>query len=270
MSLKEVFLVSAAAAAVFFYMLFHFVGNFVGSELYTIFVLCVFAYYGLLCFMVINRSSRVRDTFDPDDLRGTNWLVNSIGTLFGIIVLCMVEEGVIGIPTVFGTALNDPWAVLKSALFIPWLIDILTEGHSDIQELYYAWYLTFAILSFVFGIFTIGRYHKARKMLAVMEICKRENAAGDIMSADIFAEKITEPNRVLLMRIPKEDMIPDEEEYEQLLHRTSPLETPETEPLGEEPQYIECPLCGTKNPLNIGQCVFCGGELGGGKADCDA
>ena len=265
MSLKEVFLVSAAAAAVFFYMLFHFVGNFVGSELYTIFVLCVFAYYGLLCFMVINRSSRVRDTFDMADFRGTNWLVNSIGTLFAIIALCLVEEGVIGIPTVFGTALNDPWAVVKSALFVPCLIDMATEGQSNIQELYYAWYITFAILSLALGIFTIGRYHKARKMLAVMEICKRENAAGDIMSADIFGEKITEPNRVLLLRLPEEDMIPDEEEYGQLLHRTSAQETPVTEPFGEEPQYRECPLCGTQNPMHSSQCSFCGGELEVGK-----
>lgn len=269
MSLKEIFLVSAAAAAVFAYMLIHFLGNFVGSELYTIFVLCVFAYYGLLCFMVINRSSRVRDTFDLADFRGTNWLVNSIGTLFAIIVLCMVEEGVIGVPTVFGTALEDPWAVVKSALFVPWLIDMMAEGQSNIQELYYAWYLTFAILSFALGIFTIGRYHKARKMMAVMEICKRENAAGDIMSADIFGEKTAEPNRVLLMRLPKEDMIPDEEEYEQLLHRTASTETPAAEPLGEEPQYRECPLCGTQNPLHNSQCSFCGTELAEGKDDPD-
>lgn len=267
MSLKEVFLVSAAAAAVFVYMLFHFLGNLVGSELYIMFVLCVFAYYGLLCFMVINRSARVRDTFDRTDFMGTNWLVNSIGTLFAIIALCTVEEGVIGVPTVLGTALDDPWAVVKSALFIPWLIDVMAEGQSGIQELYYAWYLTFALLSLALGIFTIGRYHKARKAIAVMEICKRENAAGDIMSADIFAEKITEPNHLLLMRIPKEDMIPDEEEYEQLLHRSSVPEMSETTPLGEEPQYTECPLCGTKNPLNVGQCCFCGGELNGGKED---
>ena len=267
MSLKEVFLVSAAGAAVFFYMLFHFVGNFVGSELYTVFVLCVFAYYGLLCFMVINRSSRVRKSFDLTDFRGTNWLVNSIGTLFAIIVLCMVESGIIEIPTLIGAALGDPWAVVKSALFFPWLIDMMADGHSGIQELYYAWYFTFAVLSLVLGLFTIGSYYNARKMMAVMEICKRENAAGDIMSADFFAEKITEPNQVLLMRIPKEDMIPDQEEYEQLLHRISPPEPPEAEPFAEELQYMECPFCGYGNPEGSEQCGFCGGELTDGKAD---
>lgn len=220
-SLKEIFLFSIAAAGVFAYMLLHFLGNFIGSELYTIFILCVFAYYGLLCFMIIHRSSHLEETFDLTNFSGTGWLVNSIGTLFAIIVICIVEEGLIGMATLMGTAMDDPLAVVQSALFIPWLIDMVTEGQSHIQELYYAWYLTFAVFSLILGIVAIGRYHKARKMIGLMEICKRENAAGDIMSADIFAEKITEPNQALIMSIPKEDMIPDEEEYDQLLRHTT-------------------------------------------------
>ena len=265
-SLKEVFLFSAAAAAVFAYMLLHFLGNFIGSELHTVFILCIFAYYGLLCFIVISRSSHVRDTFDLTDFRGTKWLVNSIGTLFALIVICIVEEGMIGMAQLLGTAMDDPWSVVKSALFFPWMIEMISSGQSQIQELYYAWYLTFAILSFILGVFTIGRYHKARKMIAIMELCKRENAAGDRMSADYFAEKIKEPNKALIMSIPKEDMIPDAAEYRRHFPPAGTAKPPDVQTLAEE-QYRECPLCGSRNLLNSDQCSFCGIRLEEGDMD---
>lgn len=41
-------------------------------------------------------------------------------------------------------------------------------------------------------------------------------------------------------------------------------EAAETEP---EQEWSKCPDCGSENPPQLRQCVFCGGELGGGKED---
>lgn len=139
---------------------------------------------------------------------------------------------------------------LDSLIEIPTLFDPI-RGPDNIFTAPFLWYFILCVVMEIVSIRLISKTFKARKVIGQLENPLRAKNAdpfafmGDSTAPDSEAANDTE---LMLSKLPKEELIPETEEQE----------------------WRKCPNCGSENPPQLKQCVFCGGELDEGKADCDA
>lgn len=136
--------------------------------------------------------------------------------------------------------------LLDSIVEIPILFDPF-RGPDNIFLSEFFWYFVFSIAMEVIGICLIGKYFKARKVIGQLENPLRAQNADPFAFLKDGGEAAGD-TELMLSKLQKEELIQDQAEQE----------------------WSKCPVCGSENPSQLRQCVFCGGELGGGKADCDA
>lgn len=129
---------------------------------------------------------------------------------------------------------------LDSLIEIPTLFDPI-RGPDNIFTSQFFWYFIICIFIEVVSIRLIGKTFKARKVIGQLENpLPAKNADPFAFLKDGEAEDDTE---LMLSKLPREELIPETEEQE----------------------WRKCPSCGSENPSELKQCVFCGWELWGGK-----
>ena len=139
------------------------------------------------------------------------------------------------------------------------LLDIFFDSLVEIPNLFdpfkrpdniftseFLWYFTICVFIEIVSIRLIGKTFKARKVIGQLENPLRAKNADpfaylkDSAAPDGEAANDTE---LMLSKLPKEELIPETEEQE----------------------WRKCPNCGSENPLQLRQCVFCGADLDEGE-----
>lgn len=156
--------------------------------------------------------------------------------------------------------LRNRMEILDAVLFLDILLDSLIElpmlfdpirGPDNIFTSPFLWYFILCIVMEVVSIRLIGKTFKARKVIGRLENPLRAKNADPFAYLKASAApdgEAANDTELMLSKLPKEELVPETEEQE----------------------WKKCPNCGSENPPQLRQCVFCGGELDEGKADCDA
>lgn len=131
------------------------------------------------------------------------------------------------------------------------LLDIFFDSLVEIPKLFdpfkrpdniftseFLWYFIICVFIEIVSIRLIGKTFKARKVIGQLENPLRA------VNADPFAYlkdgEAANDTELMLSKLPKEELISAETEQE----------------------WRKCPTCGSENPPELKQCVFCGMELG--------
>ena len=143
--------------------------------------------------------------------------------------------------------LRNRMEILDVVVFLDILLDSLVEipllfdryrRPDNIFTYPFLWYFIVCIFIEVVSIRLIGKTFKARKVIGRLENPLRAQNADPFA----FLKNGTDPEdgtELMLSKLPKEELIPEAEEQE----------------------WRKCPSCGSENPSQLRQCVFCGGEL---------
>ena len=155
--------------------------------------------------------------------------------------------------------LRNRMEILDAVLFLDILLDSLIEiptlfdpmrGPDNIFTSPFLWYFIICIFIEVVSIRLIGKTFKARKVIGQLENPLRAKNADPFAFLNESRESDGEAannTELMLSKLPKEELATEEAEQE----------------------WRKCPNCGSENPPQFRQCVFCGGELCGGKDDPD-
>ena len=154
--------------------------------------------------------------------------------------------------------LRNRMEILDAVVFLDILLDSLIEmpmlfdpmrGPDNIFTSPFLWYFILCVVMEVVSIRLIGKTFKARKVIGRLENPLRAQNADPFAylkeSTDTNSEAANN-TELMLSKLPEEELVSEEAEQE----------------------WRRCPNCGSENPPQLQQCVFCGGELGG-KAGSD-
>ena len=141
------------------------------------------------------------------------------------------------------------------------LLDIFFDSLVEIPNLFnpfkrpdniftseFFWYFIICVFIEIVSIRLIGKTFKARKVIGRLENPLRARNADPFAFLNESKEDHSEAandTELMLSKLPREELMPETEEQE----------------------WRKCPGCGSENPPQLRQCVFCGGELDIGKAD---
>lgn len=233
---------------------------------YYLYLLFLHVYHIALCYIINNRLNDVINKLDADALTGVRRFLGHMEMLTALIVVNVVTEGIVQLPIALYRIGEDPARGLSMILFIPWLLESFIGNVTYAGEMYYAWYLPYCIAMLFISMHIIGKYHKARKIIAAMEldelISKNAPWRKEIREKErLLAEtglSDTEKSAVdpaLLAKIPQEELVPDEEELQYILQQRKRPDNPD-----EAEQDWTCQACGSDNPAKAEECVFCGAK----------
>ena len=181
-----------------------------------------------VCLLLNIKLNRVIKKFDKQAYMGVEHLRNRMEILDIVVFLDIFLDSLVEIPTLFDP-MKRPDNIFTSQFF---------------------WYFIICVFIEVISIRMIGKCFKARKVIGRLENPLRAKNADPFAymsdSADTDSEAASN-TELMLSKLPSEEqeLIPDTAEQE----------------------WRKCPLCGAENPPQLRQCVFCGGELTGGKAE---
>ncbi|MCH5200818.1 MAG: zinc ribbon domain-containing protein [Oscillospiraceae bacterium] len=148
--------------------------------------------------------------------------------------------------------LRNRMEILDAVVFLDILLDSLIEmpmlfdpmrGPDNIFTSPFLWYFILCVVMEVVSIRLIGKTFKARKVIGRLENPLRAQNADPFAylkeSTDTNSEAANN-TELMLSKLPEEELVSEEAEQE----------------------WRKCPNCGSENPPQLQQCVFCGGELG--------
>ena len=184
-----------------------------------------------VCLLLNIKLNRVIKKFDKQAYLGVEHLRNRMEILDAVVFLDILLDSLIEMPMLF-----DP-----------------LRGPDNIFTSPFLWYFILCIVMEVVSIRLIGKTFKARKVIGRLENPLRAQNTDPFAfmggRADDHSEAAND-TELMLSKLPRE-------EHE--------LVTAEA-----EQEWNRCPRCGSENPPQLRQCVFCGGDLNEGKADPDA
>ena len=229
-TLKEIILYGFTMGFTFSYLaLKHLTYGTIVWGQYIAYAIIMLAVCMAVCFLLNLKLNRVIKKSDRQAYMGVEHLRNRMEILDVVVFLDILLDSLIEIPMLF-----DP-----------------IRGPDNIFASEFFWYFIICVFIEVVSIRLIGKCFRARKVIGQLEHPLRaQNADPFAFMNDNNGSDIEAANdrSLMLSKLPPEELITEKEEQE---------------------EWRKCPHCGSDNPLQLRQCLFCGGELDGGKAGHD-